>query len=450
MAKIKLTKSAVDAAEVTSKDYELRDTIVPGFLCKVTAHGRKVFMLQYRTNWSERRKPKIGQFGELTVEQARSIAQDWLADVRKGSDPSAAKLAARMAPTVKELCEQFIEEYSKPRNKPRTVDTYQGYIDRHIIPALGKMKVPDLTRADITALMRDKAHIAVTANRILACLRKMLNMAEVWGYRPDGSNPCRHVPKYREDGETRYIVNDELARLYAYLDRADAEGLEHPTLTLAIRLQFEFSARMIEIRTLEWAWVDFEDRRVVWPDSKTGDISKPMSEAAYQLLFNAPRINDSPYVCPAVFDSNEPLPESTYYNSWRRILERARVPHVGTHGIRHRAATDIANSGVPIKVGMALTAHKTVTQFMTYVHTEDDPVRAAAEKVANLRRAAIDSRASATPTAQPLAACPVAEGEKTRTGQGNYRPYRHRKSPKRAVPPGTKRAAPEAPAAASS
>lgn len=102
------------------RDYELRDTIVPGFLCKVTAHGRKaVFMLQYRTNWGERRKPKIGQFGELTVEQARSIAQDWLADVRKGDDPSAAKLAARMALTVKELCGQFIEEYSKPRNKPR-------------------------------------------------------------------------------------------------------------------------------------------------------------------------------------------------------------------------------------------------------------------------------------------------------------------------------------------
>lgn len=131
MAKIKLTKSAVDTAEVTGKDYELRDTIVPGFLCKVTAHGRKVFMLQYRTNWGERRKPKIGQFGELTVEQARSIAQDWLADVRKGDDPSAAKLAARMAPTVKELCEQFIEEYSKPRNKPRTVDSYQGYIEPH-------------------------------------------------------------------------------------------------------------------------------------------------------------------------------------------------------------------------------------------------------------------------------------------------------------------------------
>ena len=47
----------------------------------------------------------------------------------------------------------------------------------------------------------------------------------------------------------------------------------------------------------------------------------------------------------------------------------------------------IAQSG-PIKVGMALTAHKTVTQFMAYVHAEDDPVRAAAEKVATLRRGA--------------------------------------------------------------
>jgi integrase len=440
MAKIKLTKSAVDAAEVTGKDYELRDTIVPGFLCKVTTRGRKVFMLQYRTNWGERRKPKIGQFGELTIEQARSIAQDWLADVRKGNDPSAANLAARMAPTVKELCGQFIEEYSKPRNKPRTVETYQGYIDRYIIPALGKLKVPDVTRAHITALMRDLARIAVTANRVLACLRKMFNMAEVWGYRPDGSNPCRHVPKYREDGETRYIVNDELARLYTYLDHADVEGLEHPTLTLAIRLQFEFSARMSEIRTLEWAWVDFDNRRVVWPDSKTGDISKPMSEAAYQLLSNAARINDSPYVCPAIFDSDKPLPEGTYYHAWTRILERAEVPHVGTHGIRHRAATDIANSGVPIKVGMALTAHKTVTQFMTYVHTEDDPIRAAAEKVANLRRQTIDSRALTM--AASSATAPITDGGKIRTSQANYRPHRHRKRQSRAEPPGTKAAKP--------
>ena len=100
MAKIKLTKSVVDATTFRAKEYELRDTVVPGFLLKVTPAGRKVFMVQYRTNAGERRKPAIGRFGELTVEQARSIAQDWLADVRKGKDPSAEKAAARDAPSA--------------------------------------------------------------------------------------------------------------------------------------------------------------------------------------------------------------------------------------------------------------------------------------------------------------------------------------------------------------
>ena len=432
MAITKLTKSAVDAAPRIGQDYELRDTVIPGFLCKVTAGGRKVFMLQYRTNWGARRKPSIGRFGELTVEQARSIAQDWLADVRKGNDPSAAKSAARRALTVKELCKQFIEEYSKTRNKPRTVETYQGYINLHIIPELGKTKVPDLTRADVTALMRRMAGTPVTANRTLACIRKMFNMAEVWGYRPDGSNPCRHVPKYPERGKTRYITDEELGRIYAYLDRADTEGLEHPLLTLAIRLQFEFAARMSEIRLLEWTWVDFENRRVVWPDSKTGDISKPMSQEVHRLLSGAYRIEGSPYVCPAIFDGTIAMPEGTYVNGWKRILERAKVPHVGTHGIRHRAATDIANSGVSVKIGMALTAHKTAAMFMRYVHAEDDPIRAAAEKVANLRRETVGGTAPVTLTA------PADAGE-TRTSLGNYRPFRHRKQQSRAVPPGTKR-----------
>src|SRR3546814_1356563 len=75
-----------------------------------------------------------------------------------------------------------------------------------------------------------------------------------------------------------------------------------------------------------------------------------------------------------------------HYGGWKRTLKAAGVTHVGTDGIRHRSATDIANSGIPVKVGMVLTAHKTVAMFMRYVHTEDDPVRQAAELVANRRK----------------------------------------------------------------
>jgi integrase len=142
---------------------------------------------------------------------------------------------------------------------------------------------------------------------------------------------------------------------------------------------------------MKWEWVDFINRRVVWPDSKTGTISKPMSQDVVALLSNAPRLGSSTYVVPSIFDPEQPMSQDTYARGWKRILERANIPHVGTHGIRHRATTEIANSGVPVKVGMQLTAHKTVTQFMRYVHTEDDPVRAAAETVASRRRLVLAS-----------------------------------------------------------
>jgi integrase len=251
--------------------------------------------------------------------------------------------------------------------------------------------------------MKKMSRTPTGANRVLAATRKMFNMAEAWGMRPDGSNPCRHTPKYPERGKTRLITDAEMRKLFEYLDRAETEGLEHPFILLAIRLQFEFAARMSEILKLEWTWIDFDNRRVVWPDSKTGGMSKPMSKGALRLFETAPRLGDSPFVCPSVFDPTQPMSIHTYYQGWRRTLKRAGLPHVGTHAIRHRSATDIANSGIPVKVGMALTAHKTVTMFMRYVHTEDDPVRAAAEAVAQRRKSLIaHTRQTLTPPPAPV------------------------------------------------
>ncbi|CAB3774321.1 hypothetical protein LMG29542_07716 [Paraburkholderia humisilvae] len=49
MARSKLTKSAVDAAQPQAHAAELPDTLVPGFLCEIAPAGRKVFILRYRT-----------------------------------------------------------------------------------------------------------------------------------------------------------------------------------------------------------------------------------------------------------------------------------------------------------------------------------------------------------------------------------------------------------------
>jgi len=75
--------------------------------------------------------------------------------------------------------------------------------------------------------MKKMSKFPTNANRVLSAVRKMFNMAEVWGMRPDGSNPCRHVPEFPERGKTRLITDAELKRLYAHLSKAEDEGLEH-------------------------------------------------------------------------------------------------------------------------------------------------------------------------------------------------------------------------------
>ena len=316
MAKIKLTKSAVDAAHPQAQAVELRDTLVPGFLCKITPSGRKVFMLQYRTNAGERRKPALGQYGELTVEQARSLAQEWLAQVRRGGDPGAAKAEARKAPTVEELCKKFMEDHSKKRNKPSTRVGYQGVIDRCIIPLLGRKKVHDVKRPDIAGLMEKLSYKQTEANKAFSILRKMFNLAEVWGYRPDGTNPCRHVPMFPAGKSTHLISDEDMGKLFRQLDKIEAEGLENFVIPLAIRLQFEFAGRRGEIVSLEWEWIDLENRRVVWPDSKTGGMSKPISEEAYRLLSTAPRQEGNPYVLPSPRHLGQHLTTGEYYGGW--------------------------------------------------------------------------------------------------------------------------------------
>lgn len=323
MAKIKLTKSVVDAAQAQVQAVELRDTLVPGFLCKITPAGRKVFMLQYRTNAGERRKPSLGLYGELTVEQARALAQEWMAEVRRGGDPSATKAAARSAPTVKELCGKFMEDYSKQRNKPSTQNGYQGVIDRNIIPLMGRMKVQDVKRPDVAAMMKKMVHKPAEANRTFSVMRRMFNLAEVWGYRSDGTNPCRHVPVYPDGKATHLISDEDMGKLFRHLEHMEAEGLEHYAIPLAIRLQFEFAARRSEIIALQWQWVDLENRRVVWPDSKTDGMSKPMSEEAYRLLATAPRQDGCPYVLPSPNAPTKALTEGEYYGGWSRALKVA-------------------------------------------------------------------------------------------------------------------------------
>ena len=102
----------------------------------------------------------------------------------------------------------------------------------------------------------------IKRNRVLALISKMMTLAELWGYRPDGSNPCRHIQKFPEEARNRYLIRDELKRLGDVLRDRESKGGQWPSFVAAIRLLLLTGARVNEILGAQWSWVKWADRLI--------------------------------------------------------------------------------------------------------------------------------------------------------------------------------------------
>ncbi|WIY24567.1 tyrosine-type recombinase/integrase [Parasedimentitalea psychrophila] len=370
----KLTKRVVDALQSEAKDYFVWDSQIAGFGLRVMPSGAKTYQAQYRKGGRTRRV-SIGRHGKITVDEARKLAKEVMGQVAKGENPAEEISLHRKAPTVAALCERFFEEHAKQRCKPSTQGEYRRAIDLFIIPAIGSFKTVDVERRDIAELhqkFRDKPY---QANRTLGVLSKMFNLAEIWGLRPDGSNPCRHVPKYREIKRERYLSQQELRRLGQVLGEADQDGSETPYVIAAFRLLILTGCRLGEIQTLQWQFIT--DSGMELPDTKTGARLIPLPQAARAVLSTLPQLADNPYVIAGKLPGQY---ATDLQHPWRRIREPAGIPDVRIHDLRHTYSSNAVSSGMPIQMVGRLLGHTQIQTTMRYAHLANDPVNRAAEE----------------------------------------------------------------------
>ena len=375
----KITKRTVDALPATDRERVVWDDDLKGFGVRVHPTGRKVYIVKTRFR-GRPVKVTIGRHGAVAPAHARTLAAEIIMGARAGKHPADWNGRNKQMPTVRELGERFLEEYVPSHCKPRTAEEYGRFVRMYIDPRIGKRLVPDVQRADIAALHHRMRETPYQANRTLAVLSKMFNLAELWNLRPDGSNPCRHVKRFREEKRERFLSDDEYQRLGTILREVELDGSETPAAVAGIRLLMLTGCRLSEIQKLRWGHVHLEAGELRLPDSKTGAKIVHLGEPAIAVLRGIDRKDDNPWV----IVGRKPGSHLTdLQQPWRRIRARAGLDDVRIHDLRHSFASGglLVGEGLPM-IGKLL-GHTQVQTTARYAHFANDPVKSAANRIAS-------------------------------------------------------------------
>ena len=355
------------------------DSEETGFGARVTAAGARSFILNYRTRVGRERRFTIGAFPAWTTSAARTEAKALKRRIDRGEDPLAEVQAGRSAPTVADLCNRYIEQHL-PKKRERSGRDDRNMIAKRILPALGAIKVSDVTFSDIDGLHRKitRGGTPIRANRVAALLSKMFSLAIKLQMRSD--NPCRGVERNQENKRTRYLSADEISRLTVALAAHEDQQAAN-----IVRLLLLTGARLNEVQSATWEQFDIENGVWTKPGSTTKQKTEhrvPLSAPARQLLAelhadNDAGVDDASYV----FTGRVGGHRKTIRKVWEDLCELTGLNGVRVHDLRHSYASLLASAGLSLPTIGALLGHSQPSTTARYAHLADLPLRAATETV---------------------------------------------------------------------
>jgi integrase len=338
----------------------------------VLPSGVRTWYLRYREPDGKQQTQKIGRDGIINKTIARKQAVQILAEVAKGNAPATARKQRLNAPKMIELQARMEKEhYATLRQK--TASNYEQIWRLHVAPTLGSSRVRDVTREQVIQMLSKLA--PVQRNRVLQCLKAAFTMAEVWGLRPEGTNPCRKISKTPERIRTRYLADPERARLLASLDAMGTTPLRWRFAQL-VRLLMLTGCRVGEICRGRWEWLDDDFRLMVIPAErhKTGERTGEqrvvhVPPAAARILKELRQQSHSPWIIAG--DGEKHL--VGYQKLWLELLRTAKIDNLKVHDLRHNfASVALTKAGLTLPQVGSLLGHASPSTTKRYAHLIDE------------------------------------------------------------------------------
>ena len=200
----RLTQRRVDTLKTRGKTYDIRDTGIKGFGVRILPSGRKRYFLHSQVD-GNRVWHAIGDGEDITLECARTRARALLTSRRNGGEHT--------EPVAFEMVAEEVFRRYRRHWKPLTLKVSLGYYRKQILPWYRGKPVSGITRQDVLQWHPSLHATPAAADRSAPVLSVILKQAEVYGYRPEGSNPCTGIKRYRRRGRERFLTAGEMRRL---------------------------------------------------------------------------------------------------------------------------------------------------------------------------------------------------------------------------------------------
>ena len=368
MATLRLNDRRVDALKPRKSAYDVRDRELKGFGVRVMPSGAKRYFIH--SQHQGRRVWKIvGEAGSIGADEARDRAKTLMAAIRDGSDGQSVAPPDIPFETV---ADEVFRRYA--RNwKPSTLNVNRGYHRNQILPWFEGHPITAITVSDVRRWFASLHKTPVAADRSAPILSVIMRQAEVYGYRPEGTNPCAGIKRYRRQGRERFLSAAELRRLGEVLARHEAD---HPQLVAIMRLLLLTGCRKSEIVTLKWRY--YREGKLFLPDSKVGPRTVWLSSAAREVLDSLPR--KTVWVFPSP-QTDRCLSVGTLDRAWRCMRAEADLCDVRLHDCRHTYASMALAQGETVLTIGRLLGHRNPATTLKYTHMSDLTVHEAAEAV---------------------------------------------------------------------
>lgn len=364
---INFTKVGLESLPIPPKgkrEYHY-DAKTKGLAIQVTGAGAKTFYV-YRWVKGRPERIRLGNYPDLTIEQARRKAMEVNGEIAKGENPNDKRRALREEMTMNELFSMYLERYAKIHKRSWKND--QAQFNRYLTP-WAKRKLSTIGKADIQILHAKIGKEAgiYASNRLLALLHTLFSKATDWGW--EKANPAHGIKKFKEQSRERFLEADELPRFFQAVAEEPNETARDYFLVSLLT-----GARRSNVLAMRWDEINFE--RATWtiPVTKNGEAHTiPLMPEVVIILEARRQANgDSKWVFPGPGASGHLVEPK---KAWARILKRAGIEDLHIHDLRRSLGSWQAATGANLSIIGKTLAHKNVSTTAIYARLNLDPVR---------------------------------------------------------------------------